>query len=128
MSMTNDRPDVPPRLPLERKSMAERVASFVRSPVRGKVRRIYLAYLRPGYVRKQQKMKRGECRQCGACCRLIFRCPFLLGDSRCAIYDACRTDVCTMFPMDARDLGDLPVQCGYYFEEAAASGKTPFTG
>ena len=54
----------------------------------GQARRQVLCRLRPGYIERQQARRRGDCRQCGACCHLTFRCPFWManGLSETAIF------------------------------------------
>ncbi|MFO8013204.1 MAG: hypothetical protein R6X20_07855 [Phycisphaerae bacterium] len=81
----------------------------------GQVRRQYLCRLRPGYVARARRRRRGDCRQCGSCCHLTFRCPFWRADGLCNIYDR-RTRTCRDFPVDARDLRLTRVPCGYWFE------------
>ena len=95
------------------------VGAILRSPLRGKLRRIYLTTFRPGYVREQIKNRKGECRQCGSCCRLVFLCPHLTSEALCRTYSR-RSDVCCTFPIDKRDLMDVGPHCGYYFD-----GMTP---
>jgi hypothetical protein len=93
------------------------VGAILRSPLRGKLRRIYLTTFRPGYVREQIKKRKGECRQCGSCCRLVFRCFYLTPDALCRTYGH-RSAVCCTFPIDERDRQDVGPHCGYYFEDA----------
>ncbi len=83
----------------------------------GKLRRAWLVNFRPGYVRAQQARKRGACRQCGNCCRLGFRCPFLKRDNTCVIYRLLRARNCRLFPIDDRDIRDAGGECGFYFVE-----------
>ncbi|MFB0564116.1 MAG: hypothetical protein ACETWK_00380 [Candidatus Aminicenantaceae bacterium] len=89
---------------------------------KGKFRRMYLVYFRPGYVKRSIKRRRGECRRTGACCRLGFDCWFLESnkeDSLCRI-NGKKSAVCRFFPIDERDLRDRDIieprrPCGYYF-------------
>jgi len=81
----------------------------------GQVRRQYLCRLRPGYVARARLRRRGDCRQCGGCCHLTFRCPFWRSDGLCKIYQR-RTLTCRGFPVDALDLRLTRVPCGYWFE------------
>jgi len=92
--------------------------AILRSPLRGKLRRIYLTTFRPGYVREQNKKRKGECRQCGSCCRLVFRCFSLTSENLCRTYSN-RCSVCSTFPIDERDSRDVGPHCGYYFEGMA---------
>jgi hypothetical protein len=81
----------------------------------GKVRRASLWLFRPRWVRRQAERRRGSCRQCARCCRLLVCCPHLRDDNRCAIYGSGRPPNCTSFPIDRRDLKDVGWQCGYYW-------------
>ncbi|MCX5676184.1 MAG: hypothetical protein NTX87_14355 [Planctomycetota bacterium] len=91
----------------------------------GQVRRQYLCRLRPDYVTRAKAARRGQCRQCGACCDLTFHCPFLTSDRRCNRYDN-RTQTCREFPIDARDLRLTRVPCGHYYDSPPPStgGRT----
>ena len=91
----------------------------------GKARRFYLTHFRPGYVEKQISEKRkGECERCGACCKLGLRCLWLDGDNHCTRYET-RPTQCRKFPIDQRDIDEVP-QCGHYFEREAEPARTPF--
>lgn len=87
----------------------------IRSPLKGKVRRWWLTTFRKEYVRRQLELRQGECNQCGACCKLMFRCFYLKRDNRCSKYHNGRPPNCTCFPIDERDLRDAGVVCGYSF-------------
>ncbi|MCD6384469.1 hypothetical protein J7M23_01705 [Candidatus Sumerlaeota bacterium] len=89
----------------------------------GKLRRIYLSYFRRGYVNQQRARRLGECQRCSACCRFVFRCPFLVPDDkngwRCSIHSR-RPRVCADFPIDERDIRErnliMPdTPCGFRF-------------
>lgn len=90
----------------------------------GKVRRLGLGLFRRGYVRRSAERRVGECRRCGGCCRLGYRCQFLRqgGDlTECRIH-GWRPSNCRLFPIDERDLRDRDavapdVPCGYRFEK-----------
>jgi len=82
----------------------------------GQARRQVLCRLRPGYVAMACEQRQGDCRQCGSCCHLTFRCPFWQSDGLCRIYER-RTRTCRAFPIDALDLRLTRVPCGYYFVE-----------
>ena len=111
------------------RTFRERVTAFARSPLKGKVRRAYLAIFRKAYVRAQMDRRRGACRQCGRCCRLLYRCMFLTDDNRCLIYHKPRAANCELFPIDARDLENVQRLCGFYFEDspgrATPGARTP---
>jgi len=92
---------------------------------RGKLRRFYLGRTRRGkaYISRMMGRRLGECRRCGACCRLVHRCPFLQvnnGTAKCAIHKL-RPANCRVFPIDPRDLADRDRirpddPCGFSFE------------
>ncbi|MFZ5426787.1 MAG: hypothetical protein ACOZEN_07415 [Thermodesulfobacteriota bacterium] len=84
----------------------------------GVVRRLYEVHFRKEYVRRQLESRRGECRQCGTCCRFLFRCPMLTPAGRCLVYGKARPLACRMFPIDGKDIGDVAAKggaCGYRF-------------
>ncbi len=92
----------------------------------GKVRRWFNHTTRPDHVDRRLRRRRGECVRCGACCKLLFKCPLLVerpdGSTACRIHGN-RPGNCRVFPMDENDLADrdrlLPeLPCGYYFVEA----------
>ncbi len=59
--------------------------------------------------------RRGECRRCGTCCRLVFACRFVDHDGGCEIWRT-RPPACRAFPRDRHDLAELPPgTCGYRF-------------
>lgn len=94
----------------------------------GKVRRFYLHGLRGGYIEKSHERRSGECRRCGACCKLMFVCPSLdltKNPIECKRHET-RARNCRVFPIDERDIRDrdimMPEQaCGYSF--SADGGK-----
>ncbi|MHC4915676.1 MAG: hypothetical protein ACYTGB_09305 [Planctomycetota bacterium] len=99
----------------------------------GKVRRFCLSTLRPRLVKAKVGRRKGECIRCGACCRLVFKCPALYhlsdGTAGCR-YHQLRPMNCRVFPMDERDLAERDMvmphhPCGFYFEgvDAPASRR-----
>ena len=84
----------------------------------GKVRRYFLLRFRKAYVAQQEKNRQGECNQCGNCCELLFKCPFLIkndtGDTLCSIYEN-RPKQCAAFPIDTRCLSEVDFDCTYTF-------------
>jgi len=61
--------------------------------------------------------REGECLDCGACCKLMFRCPFLAYDkkrskARCRIYPL-RFPACRKYPRAEAEQVCSP--CGYRF-------------
>lgn len=88
--------------------------------LRGKIRRLFTVRFRPGFTRKQINMRGGECLQCAACCKIIYRCPWLDGNNRCQVYHSkLRPLVCAHFPINGHDIKDVAAssghQCGYAF-------------
>jgi hypothetical protein len=85
----------------------------------GKIRRFANANFRkaesPAF-----SLRRGECNRCGACCELVFKCPFLKknadGSSTCGIYEN-RPNSCRLFPIEPRDIMEVRGTCSYYFIE-----------
>ena len=94
----------------------------------GKVRRLYLGKLRPAYVRQSAARRHGECRRCGACCKLGLRCRRLDEDATpatCVRHES-RPMNCRVFPIDERDLADRDLvcpdaPCGYCFDGLPAA-------
>jgi len=91
--------------------------------LRGKVRRFIQASVVRENTDELLAVRKGECNRCGACCKILFRCPFLAEDAegqfRCRIY-AYRFSQCRLFPLHAEDLGELAGQCSYTFDGKAA--------
>jgi hypothetical protein len=92
----------------------------------GRLRRIYLAVFRPGYVRASIARRTGQCNRTGACCHLMVTCPLLIEKPlpvRCGVQKH-KPPVCNLFPIDERDLRDRDlvspaVPCGYSFAPRA---------
>ncbi|PIP43529.1 MAG: hypothetical protein COX17_06515 [Deltaproteobacteria bacterium CG23_combo_of_CG06-09_8_20_14_all_60_8] len=90
--------------------------------LRGKLRRFFTVRFRPGFTRAQIGTRGGHCLQCAACCKIIFRCPWLDGDNRCRVYySKIRPLVCAHFPINGHDITDVAIssgrQCGYSFDQ-----------
>jgi hypothetical protein len=93
----------------------------------GKVRRAYLHLLHRDYIRRNHARRGGECARCGACCKLMFRCPYLDGDgmdTECVRHGN-RWENCRIFPIDEHDIADRDLvsgngsgngKCGYSFD------------
>jgi hypothetical protein len=88
----------------------------------GKIRRFFRASV---YTRENDAMlalRQGECTRCGACCKILFRCPFLIEQPgnppgeiySCSIYGS-RFNQCRIYPLAARDLLEIEEPCGYTF-------------
>ena len=85
----------------------------------GKFRRFLLVHFRKEYVQGQLLARKGDCRQCGICCNLLFTCPMLTKQARCFVYGSCRPQACKVFPIDQRDIDEVNLcgaHCGYRFD------------
>ena len=87
--------------------------------LRGKTRRFVQSSLLRQDAEPLLAKRRGECNRCGACCKILFRCPFLGTDAdgqyTCRIYEK-RFAQCRLYPLHAADLRELEGQCSYTFE------------
>ena len=86
----------------------------------GKIRRFLNTNFRKQETVAALALRRGECNRCGACCELVFKCPFLKkqpdGSSLCGIYEN-RPNSCRLFPIEQRDIQEVKGTCSYYFIE-----------
>ena len=86
--------------------------------IRGKIRRFIRSNV---YTRDNDQLlaeRRGECTRCGACCKILMKCPFLQeanGEFSCEIYGD-HFAQCRVFPLVPQDLREIDEDCGYYFE------------
>ena len=83
------------------------------------LRKRYLFLFRKKYVIKSLNNRKGECKQCGTCCRTMILCPHLKEDS-CTIYqDGDLSKFCKLYPLDKADqnLSGTVGKCGYYWEK-----------
>ena len=113
------------RLSFEERLAARRVravedAKFRARQVRGKLRRFVQIRFRRDEVIESLALRRGDCNRCGACCEILFKCPFLKkhtdGTTSCGIYED-RPSQCRLFPIDQRDLAEVRGTCSFYFIE-----------
>ena len=89
----------------------------------GKFRRFFRANL---YKKENPQLlarREGECTRCGACCKILFKCPFLIEDTSkaagqveysCSIYGR-YPNQCQLYPLMPKDLEEIEVPCGYTF-------------
>ncbi|MBS3732343.1 MAG: YkgJ family cysteine cluster protein [Desulfobacterales bacterium] len=89
----------------------------------GKLRRLCLTTLAGRRARQRTSRRTGECKQCGTCCKFVFRCPLLDENGLCKIYHSrLRPEVCRRFPIDRRDVEEVRLSsgrtCGYGFESS----------
>ena len=88
----------------------------------GKVRRFWYGIFCRDYIVRASERRSGECRRCGASCKLMIYCPSL---NECVDPNECvrhttRPKNCRIFPVDEADLRDrdlvMPDQpCGFAF-------------
>lgn len=89
-----------------------------------KIRRFFVCHFEKEIVTSSLKRRRGECFQCGRCCKLVYRCPLLIGNQstmKCLIYNTVRPWQCRVFPLNTSDLADVNFRCGYYFDYSCLS-------
>ncbi len=108
------------RLVAAKRSRAIEDARFRARQVQGKVRRFVSANFRREEVVAALTLRRGECNRCGACCEILFKCPFLKkhddDSTTCGIYED-RPNQCRLFPIEKRDLEEVRGTCSFYFIE-----------
>jgi len=108
------------RLVAARRSRTVEDAKFRARQAQGKLRRFVSANFRKQEVIAQLALRRGECNRCGACCEILFKCPFLKkhrdGTTTCGIYED-RPNQCRLFPIEKRDLQEVRGSCSFYFIE-----------
>lgn len=89
-------------------------------------RRSFENFFRRKWVKSNLARRAGECKRCGACCRMGFRCSRLKydedGRALCEIYDRRKAASCRNFPMSPRDLVErdsiCSQPCGFSFADA----------
>jgi len=103
-----------------RRVQAVEDAKFRARQVHGKLRRFALVRFRRDEVIESLSLRRGDCNRCGACCEILFKCPFLKkhddATTSCGIYED-RPSQCRLFPIDQRDLAEVRGTCSFYFIE-----------
>ncbi|HEY0547504.1 MAG TPA: YkgJ family cysteine cluster protein [Pyrinomonadaceae bacterium] len=108
------------RLAAAKRSRAVEDAKFRARQMHGKLRRFVSANFRKEDVIASLSLRRGECNRCGACCEILFKCPFLKkhgdGTTTCGIYED-RPNQCRLFPIEKRDLEEVRGTCSFYFIE-----------
>ncbi len=85
-----------------------------------KWRRFLLGVFRQDYIQKNiAENREGDCHRCGACCKLLFDCPFLGNDAEdlpyCRIYGNLRPTNCHNYPFDKKD-SEIEI-CGFKFKD-----------
>ena len=123
----------------KRRSFEEQLAQRIRSrkisdaklrarQAQGKIRRYVNTNFRKQETIASLALRRGECNRCGACCELVFKCPFLKknddGTTLCGIYEN-PPNSCRLFPIEQRDIREVRGTCSYYFiEKPVRLGRT----
>ena len=103
-------------------------AKFRARQAHGKLRRFVNIHFRKEEVIEALALRRGDCNRCGACCEILFKCPFLKkhddGTTTCGIYED-RPNQCRLFPIEHRDLEEVRGTCSFYFiEKPDQAGKS----
>ncbi|HEX8719716.1 MAG TPA: YkgJ family cysteine cluster protein [Pyrinomonadaceae bacterium] len=95
-------------------------AKFRARQAHGKLRRFVRIRFKREEVIEALSLRRGDCNRCGACCEILFKCPFLRkhedGTTTCGIYED-RPSQCRLFPLDRRDRDEVRGTCSFYFIE-----------
>src|SRR5438045_3890097 len=108
------------RLSRARRSRTVADAKFRARQAQGKLRRFVSANFRKDEVIAALALRRGDCNRCGACCEILFKCPFLKkhkdGATTCGIYED-RPSQCRLFPLDRRALQEVRGTSSFYFIE-----------
>lgn len=108
------------RLIAAKRSRAVVDAKFRARQAQGKLRRFVQINFQKDEVIESLNLRRGDCNRCGACCEILFKCPFLKkhadSSTSCGIYED-RPNQCRLFPIEKRDLEEVRGTCSYYFVE-----------
>jgi hypothetical protein len=108
------------RLTQAKRSRVIEDAKFRVRQAQGKLRRFLQSNFRKEDVAVALSLRRGDCNRCGACCEILFKCPFLKkhkdNTTSCGIYED-RPNQCRLFPFDKRDLEEVRGLCSFYFIE-----------
>ena len=120
MKISRNSPSFEARLARRVRSRKVADAKLRARQAQGKLRRFVITNFRKGETVAALALRRGECNRCGACCELVFKCPFLRqnagGASLCGIYEN-RPNSCRLFPIEPRDIEEVRGTCSYYFIE-----------
>lgn len=97
---------------------------FRAQQIAGKLRRYFRVRVYTAKNEELLALRQGECTRCGACCKILFQCPFLVEEPAseagtaytCSIYGK-HFKNCRIFPIVPKDLLDVEEECGYTFVE-----------
>lgn len=92
-----------------------------------KVNNTWRSFFDRAYVTRHEAWRQGECAHCGACCEILWRCPFLRTDketknSYCSVHKS-RPLPCRTFPIDPKTVELISVDrpadngCSYRFQQ-----------
>ncbi len=108
------------RLVVAKRSRTVEDAKFRARQAQGKLRRFVQIQFHKQEVVEALSLRRGDCNRCGACCEILFKCPFLKKNdddtTTCGIYED-RPNQCRLFPIEQRDLEEVRGSCSFYFIE-----------
>lgn len=86
----------------------------------GKFRRFYYASVATSGTAERLAKRDGDCNRCGACCKILYRCPFLAepepGVYACRIYGH-HFAQCKLYPLTPADLTEIDGECTYTFRD-----------
>jgi Fe-S-cluster containining protein len=85
----------------------------------GRLRRIKLFIFNYNSIKKSLSLRKGECNQCGECCKFLFVCPMLYKRNSkyaCRIYKI-RPPICRLFPLTYHDISGLKSKCDFYWNK-----------
>lgn len=92
---------------------------FRASQAIGKLRRFYRANLNTSENEALLAKRQGECNRCGACCKILLKCPFLIekpnNEYLCAIHGQ-HFNQCRIYPLVPQDIKEIEGTCSYTFE------------
>ncbi len=91
--------------------------------VAAKAERLIRAYIPVAESKSEEWIRTGACARCGQCCKLVWKCPFLITDNQnlsgCRIHaNPWRPKPCPVFPANPDDQQQLknPERCGFRFK------------
>ena len=95
-------------------------ARFRLRQLTGKFRRYYYSSIATSGIAARLALREGDCNRCGACCKILFRCPFLAephpGEYSCRIYGH-HFGQCKLYPLTPADLKEIDGECSFTFKD-----------
>lgn len=84
----------------------------------GKFRRFFQSHFLKSFVKSQHNKRLGQCKRCGKCCKILYKCPFLVelkdGSTQCKVYKK-RPLQCRTYPITEKDLKNAGCK-GFLFD------------